>query len=288
MVGFLQGFSAGTDITAIGSLLNSIFPNQQINNPYSFDRFAAVINQQQGITPSNRFVMFITPPPILLQAYNNITGNILPFLCHSCNLPGIEISSVDYYNQGYGAVQHSPTRVRYERLITNFYADNGGAVINFFDTWLNKIVNNKTPTGSASAGVGGFLTTTFNSNINNADAYETYFHDDYVTTAQIHVYDRTNSPIVSYEFDEMWPFLRNDSRLAWQQHNSNLIIPIGFHYKTYKIIQYTNNGTPYSNGSLGSAVQQLGQIVQEFTTLGQSPLSITSLSTAITSGFGLL
>lgn len=266
--------TAGEYITNIGQIFNSIIPILNKNeSEKSFDKFVSVVSNANGLTPSNRFLLMITPPPIM--GHDPTDYKFIPFFCFDVNAPGFSYETYNYRTLSYGVQQEAPLAPIYSDIMANFYSDNNGKILHFFNRWYRSIINTNVNSNNPYNRTGSAI-------------YEVNFKSDYATTAYLYIFDQIDSNIITYEMDRFYPILINDMKLSWEQKNSHLILPIRFTYQNLNVYtQHEASNINYSSGQqLGNSITQLGQIVQEVGTLkGSRPMNI--LNTVVTSAFGL-
>lgn len=102
------------------------------------DAFKGVINKRGGLAKATRFdVMFTLPNGI-----SDDRGRDLTLLCETCQLPGKQITTMEY--SLYGHTIKIPTNFIQEDVTCIFNVTNDYYAKRIFDTWQNRVISNET------------------------------------------------------------------------------------------------------------------------------------------------
>ncbi len=263
-----------SELGQIFSSLTNIGGNANPVGAPTLDQFLSTIGQ--GLITDNKFLMFMGVPSILTSSVKAPPPNYLPFLCKRVNLPGMGFETNQYRANGYGPVQETPIAPKFNRITANFYCDTTGMVVNYFNFWFNRIINNS-------------LSTNNGYNSDGAYPYESYFKNEYAVNSQIVVYSQTNENVISYDMQLMFPIGIGDVTLDWGNKNQQFIFPVEFAYKACSGVankeQVNNSAT--NNRGFGNSITQLGQVVTNLGQFQNFSKTVPDVVSAISSAFSI-
>ena len=138
----------------------------------TIDDFKATIGKRAGLAKTNKFVVIMTPPfktfintdiqGLVSQA---LSGNIglndiindprdIAVLCESCSLPGRQITTLEYEDEGYRNQVKVPYSYINEDVTFTFHLTNDYYVKKVFEQWIATVVNQEEHTVSLYGDVG--------------------------------------------------------------------------------------------------------------------------------------
>lgn len=91
----------------------------------------------RGLARSNRFIIEFGLPQLIQKDTLNL--QTVHLLCESVSLPSINIASQP--NRSYGEQREIPYDRNFEPMTVNFYVDSEMVVKEFFDYWVNVVIN---------------------------------------------------------------------------------------------------------------------------------------------------
>ena len=185
-----------------------------------------------GYLPTNKFEVFITPPPILSNAaINNIgtpelVNNIVRDLCYridTVRIPGVTLLTADNAPYGVGPTQKQPVNAQYSETSFSMLSDGYGNIWQFWHNWLRAVFE---------------FTGTSASRVNTANKVPTYtsnYKHDYSTTMQIVMYDMFGNAIQKINLFEVFPVAMRETPMSWADNGNLLKININLSYSEYNI-----------------------------------------------------
>lgn len=206
--------------------------NNSVNNIRS-----KVLSGMDGMMNTSRFLVNITAPKCFGQDSTAISDseaaaadtasasqpgfskNNLPFLCHSVNVPGMQIDTQDVHPYGYGYRSKMPTGQTFPDVTCTFYGDSRLLSKNFFTKWLQYIVN-----FNGDTAMNGIAT------INDGGPFEIYYKDDYSTIVEITLFDLRSESVATYKLNGAYPIAISDVTLAWENSDQLYQFQVTFAY----------------------------------------------------------
>ena len=180
---------------------------------FNINDFKATIGLYGGPARNNLFVVEFTNTQSTF-----IGGADLRFFCQAAKLPGIDINSMDYKQQGFGLPQSMPMNLSPGALTSVFMLDSNHSILSFFHEWMQKVINYDVS--------GGIL-----SQVNNRLPYEIGYKDDYVTNMVVKHYSSTNvNQYYEYIFYDVFPTQIDGVTLSWSDNDSYASVPVNFSY----------------------------------------------------------
>lgn len=238
----------GALISSVGGFLGG-FGGERKSSEQGFDiqRFRSAIESMNGVADQSKFLVTIAAPKWarnnaqlaatasneqqILGAngsttmtrpenqYSNIFTSI-PFLCHATTLPGIQITPAAVRRYGYGAHEIRPGGVTYEKQTLKFYVDSNYSIIDFFQKWMQAIVNFD-------------IRSTDRRTVQGAFYNEVQYSDNYTTEIDIWTFDKAGNELLRYKLYEAYPVSLGGVEMSWDAKNSLAILPVAFRYKTW-------------------------------------------------------
>lgn len=180
---------------------------------FNVSEFRSAVNEK-NILRTNRFLMEFTIPLGLLgidtTSRNMNTVRRLEYWCEVTASPGLNLLAVDGRRYGYGPIEKRPINTTFTELNVTFYDDAKSDAWKFFNNWLRLI--NYSTLDSANRIAGGY----------SMDSYEVAYRQEYVTDANLLIYDQNGKLSRTITFREMFPLALSDAELNWNDNNSLL------------------------------------------------------------------
>ena len=115
-------------------------PRTGQNEPFSIDKFQGALQESNSLMRANRYVVTITPGPGWTWAGVDDVKPLV-FFCDAINIPGLTINPTEITRLGVGTFDRRPGRMLPSEISASFMLDQEGRNLNFFQTWVNNIVN---------------------------------------------------------------------------------------------------------------------------------------------------
>ena len=233
---------------------------------FNIDNFRAEIGSS-GTLPTHSFLVRFAPFSgdsslnNVLTNYTTINKDKLIMRCDNAILPGVNLIKEEAIRRyGYGPTETVPYNVNFGDFTLQWIVDNNSEVIDFFNRWINVIVNHNSKGGADMSSPNGEL--------NAYEPYEVGFKDDYSNRiVSVFVYDRSLNTTIEYSIYDVFPISIQSINLAWGDENQMMKYNVTFAF-TDMVMK-----TPMAGNSL-SYVSQQGTTVMSPNEERQNPNDI--------------
>lgn len=214
---------------------------------FSLSEFRSSINNS-GIARTNSYEVRIGLTSSLINFAGLDSGYTreLTLRCQSVQLPEVDLLTVPYYSKVIGGGERRVVGLNQYKVIgMEFIVDGDMKVQDFFNSWLQYIVNTYSPPGANYNAING-----------NQLPYEVGYRDEYSTTIDIDVYPRglknQNTTVYSYKLHRAFPVNSGNITLSYSDNDKYMILPIGFTYDSIETPKMNRglNLTDISQGPL--------------------------------------
>jgi hypothetical protein len=205
---------------------------------FKLSEFKSSLNNY-GVAKTNTYEVIISPP-FGVQLFTNISNEDMRQLtlrCSSVQLPEVDLLTLPYFSKVGGVAENRVIGVNQFKIIPmEFIVDADMRIANFFQSWLQFIVNYYSPPGK-----------NFNAINQNQLPYEVSYIKDYAATIDINIYpggmqgfpgtDGNNTAMQTYKLYNAFPVNMGNVALNWNNTDaaSTMILPIGFTYSAIEV-----------------------------------------------------
>ena len=278
-----------------GRRLKAATTNQAFSNTrrqgqsFNIGRFRAEVSGADSVLPTHSFLVVFSPMPWAIQKFPVSAGNldsILTMRCDNVVLPSINLlQEQNIRRYGFGPVENVAYGVNVGDFTLQFIVDKNAFVVQFFEEWLNKIVNRDSFGGA---------------NINNALAggrrpYEIAYKDTYACSSiNVFVYDRSQNNVMEYNIYDAFPTGIQSMNMSWSEENTLMKLNITFSFTDFRIkqspaknkqgaafsdeIKVTATGkfavNPFASGSTFATLDSSGDIARSLTDFSNETVTI--------------
>ncbi len=262
-------FRAATDFDK-----NNPFKNLDItedrsfgNNRYSAGRFdinsfrSKVVNND-GVLSTHSFLVVFSPMDwVPLKAIRNEIFPDLTMRCDNAILPTINLlQEQNVRRYGFGPVENVAYGVNVGDFTLQFIVDKEASIIDFFESWMNLIVNRDSFGGANMNNVIG----------DNKRPYEVAYKDTYACpSVNVFVYDRAQNTVLEYNIYDVFPTGIQSMNLSWSEENSLMKLNVTFSFTDLRIRSKQSN---FDNETAVSWAEMLNTAPIAVTTMGDQPL----------------
>jgi len=148
-----------------------------------------------------------------LTNYTTINKDKLILRCDNAILPGVTLIKEEAIRRyGYGPTETVPYNVNFGDFTLQWIVDNNSEVIDFFNKWINLVVNHDSKGGADMSTVSG--------EFNDYEPYMVGYKDDYSNSkVSVFVYDRQLNTTVEYNIFDAFPISIQSVNLSWGDEN---------------------------------------------------------------------
>lgn len=185
---------------------------------FNISEFSARLSKNNGVAVSNLFMVRITPPLALLD---QIGSNDLLFFCRAADIPGMNLQTVDYRPNAFGAIERRPVALPNEPLSTIFMVDGNFAIKSFFHRWMQLIVNYNNQNAHATQQ-------------DNQLPYEFGYKEDYASTVEVTMLTPADDGTrYTYTYHNAFPMNIGNVGVAWENSAEIMTMPVVFTYDKF-------------------------------------------------------
>lgn len=165
--------------------------------------------------------------------------------CENISLPGPKLlTNNNIRRYGYGPVEYMPHDVQFSNVSLSWIVDSNAEILEFFDKWMNAIINHESKGGSA---------------MNEAKTYEgsapveympynVGYKDDYACSRiTIFVYNMELEQVISYDLYDAFPISVSDTPMDWNNKGSHMKFTVSFAYTDIRVRRPTDPLLEFSN-----------------------------------------
>ena len=223
--------------------------NRRQGQSFNIGRFRAEVSGADSVLPTHSFLVVFAPMPWAIQKFPTAAGNldsILTMRCDNVVLPSINLlQEQNIRRYGFGPVENVPYGVNVGDFTLQFIVDKNAFVVQFFEEWLNKIVNRDSFGGA---------------NMNNVlpggrKPYEIAYKDTYACSSiNVFVYDRSQNNVMEYNIYDAFPTGIQSMNMSWSEENTLMKLNITFSFTDVRIKQSPAKNKKEGAGAFGSSV----------------------------------
>lgn len=197
---------------------------------FSIGVFKAEMANKRLLRP-NLFHVEFNLPTGLQTGHTNFNRNYgtvrtLEYWCEASSLSGFALNTYQGQRYGYGPIEQRPILPAYGEQQFMFIMDQETLNYDFFNDWLNIIVNTDMSEGPNDE---SGEVVSINS-VNPMAPYEISFRDDYVTNVSVIVYDSEGNAVKKITLRDAFPKTLGEISLAWSDNNTYMRLPVSLAY----------------------------------------------------------
>lgn len=236
--------------------------NRLKGNSFNIDRFRAeVVGNDDVLTTHSYLVVFSPMPWVPERATRDGIDSRLTMRCDNAILPTVSLlQEQNIRRYGFGPVENVAYGVNVGDFTLQFIVDKRGTIVDFFEAWMNRIVNRDSFGGA---------------NMNNAlrdgkRPYEVAYKDTYVCpSVNVFVYDRAQNTVMEYNIYDVFPTGIQSMNLSWGEENSLMKLNVTFSFTDLRIHPKFSN---FDNQQIVPVADTLQNAPITVATMGDKPL----------------
>jgi len=253
-------FRAATDFDK-----NNPFKNLDITEEagrFDINSFRSKVVNNDGVLSTHSFLVVFSPMDwVPLKAIRNEIFPDLTMRCDNAILPTINLlQEQNVRRYGFGPVENVAYGVNVGDFTLQFIVDKEASIIDFFESWMNLIVNRDSFGGANMNNVIG----------DNKRPYEVAYKDTYACpSVNVFVYDRAQNTVLEYNIYDVFPTGIQSMNLSWSEENSLMKLNVTFSFTDLRIRSKQSN---FDNETAVSWAEMLNTAPIAVTTMGDQPL----------------
>jgi hypothetical protein len=248
------------------------------NNRYSAGRFdinsfRSKVVGYDGVLSTHSFLVVFSPMDwVPLKAIRNEIFPDLTMRCDNAILPTINLlQEQNVRRYGFGPVENVAYGVNVGDFTLQFIVDKQASIIDFFESWMNLIVNRDSFGGANMNNVVG----------DNKRPYEVAYKDTYACpSVNVFVYDRAQNTVLEYNIYDVFPTGIQSMNLSWSEENSLMKLNVTFSFTDVRIRSKESN---FDNDSFIPFSEMLNYEPISISGAGDLPLSDTNIASILDS-----
>ncbi len=254
-------FNAATDFDknnpfGTGNAQNNAFNlDRRAGDTFNIAKFRARVTTADDVLPTHSFLVVFSPMTwVPLTAIKDGVDSLLTMRCENAILPTLNLlQEQNVRRYGFGPVENVAYGVNVGDFTLQFIVDKEARVIDFFEAWMNKIVNRDSFGGA-----------NMNNNVDDKKTpYEVSYKDTYACpSVNVFVYDRAQNTVIEYNIYDVFPTGIQSMNLSWSEENSLMKLNVTFSFTDLRIRPKTS-------------VFDQGTLLPTFDELGNEPIAVT-------------
>lgn len=197
---------------------------------FNISTFRTEVTEIDGVLPTHSFLVRFAPMDwmkLFPSADRNSIDEMLTMRCDNVILPSINLlQEQNIRRYGFGPVENVAYGVNVGDFSLQFIVDRNAWVVDFFEAWMNKIVNRDSYGGAnMNADVG-----------NNRTPYEVAYKDSYAcSSVNVFIYDRAQNTVMEYNIYDVFPTGIQSMNMSWSEENTMMRLNITFSFTDLRI-----------------------------------------------------
>ena len=233
----------------INSTQNESFNlDRRAGDTFNISKFRGQVTSADNVLPMHSFLVVFSPMTwVPNSAIRDGVDSLLTMRCENAILPTLNLlQEQNVRRYGFGPVENVAYGVNVGDFTLQFIVDKQARVIDFFEAWMNKIVNRDSFGGA---------------NINNdvgdrKTPYEVAYKDTYACpSVNVFVDDRAQNTVIEYNIYDVFPTGIQSMNFSWSEENSLMKLNVTFSFTDLRIRPKVS---VFDQGTLIPTVDQLG------------------------------
>jgi hypothetical protein len=229
--------------------------DRRAGDTFNIAKFRAQVTTADDVLPTHSFLVVFSPMTwVPNAAIKDGVDSLLTMRCENAILPSINLlQEQNVRRYGFGPVENVAYGVNVGDFTLQFIVDKQARVIDFFEGWMNKIVNRDSFGGA-----------NMNNNVGNEKTpYEVAYKDTYACpSVNVFVYDRAQNTVLEYNIYDVFPTGIQSMNLSWSEENSLMKLNVMFSFTDLRIRPKVS-------------VFDQGTIIPTVDKLGNEPIAVT-------------
>lgn len=250
------------------------FSNNRLSaGRFDINSFRSKVVGYDGVLSTHSFLVVFSPMDwVPLKAIRNEIFPDLTMRCDNAILPTINLlQEQNIRRYGFGPVENVAYGVNVGDFTLQFIVDKQASIIDFFESWMNLIVNRDSFGGANMNNVVG----------DNKRPYEVAYKDTYACpSVNVFVYDRAQNTVLEYNIYDVFPTGIQSMNLSWSEENSLMKLNVTFSFTDVRIRSKESN---FDNDSFIPFSEMLNYEPIAISGAGDLPLSETNIASILDS-----
>jgi hypothetical protein len=242
-----------------GTLTNN---TRRRGQSFNINRFRAEVVNSDSVLPTHSFLVVFAPMNwITTSATRQDLDSILTMRCENVVLPSINLlQEQNIRRYGFGPVENVAYGVNVGDFTLQFVVDKQALIVDFFEAWLNRIVNRDSYGGANMNNRGE----------NGRRPYEVAYKDNYAcSSVNVFVYDRAQNTVMEYNIYDVFPTGIQSMNMSWSEENTLMKLNITFSFTDLRIRPKVS---AFNQAAAEGPPQAIDPAIRRFIERGNQPL----------------
>ena len=221
-----KGINTNIKNTA-GTVDSAFSTGERTKGAFNIGRFRTEVSGADSVLPTHSFLVVFAP---MLWTRSKFSAqnldSLLTMRCDNVVLPSVNLlQEQNIRRYGFGPVENVAYGVNVGDFTLQFIVDKEALVVEYFEEWLNLIVNRDSFGGA-----------NMNNNINGRKPYEIAYKDTYsCPNVNVFVYDRSQNQVMTYNIYDVFPTGIQSMNMSWSEENTLMKLNITFSFTDLRI-----------------------------------------------------
>ena len=200
---------------------------ERTTGAFNIGRFRAEVSGADSVLPTHSFLVVFAP---MLWTRSKFSAqnldSLLTMRCDNVVLPSVNLlQEQNIRRYGFGPVENVAYGVNVGDFTLQFIVDKEALVVEYFEEWLNRIVNRDSFGGA-----------NMNNDTNGRKPYEIAYKDTYsCPNVNVFVYDRSQNQVMTYNIYDVFPTGIQSMNMSWSEENTLMKLNITFSFTDLRI-----------------------------------------------------
>jgi hypothetical protein len=200
---------------------------ERTKGTFNIGRFRAEVSGADSVLPTHSFLVVFAP---MLWTRSKFSAqnldSLLTMRCDNVVLPSVNLlQEQNIRRYGFGPVENVAYGVNVGDFTLQFIVDKEALVVEYFEEWLNRIVNRDSFGGA-----------NMNNDIDGRKPYEIAYKDTYsCPNVNVFVYDRSQNQVMTYNIYDVFPTGIQSMNMSWSEENTLMKLNITFSFTDLRI-----------------------------------------------------
>ena len=200
---------------------------ERTKGTFNIGRFRAEVSGADSVLPTHSFLVVFAPMAWTRSKFSaQNLDSLLTMRCDNVVLPSVNLlQEQNIRRYGFGPVENVAYGVNVGDFTLQFIVDKEALVVEYFEEWLNRIVNRDSFGGA-----------NMNNNTNGRKPYEIAYKDTYsCPNVNVFVYDRSQNQVMTYNIYDVFPTGIQSMNMSWSEENTLMKLNITFSFTDLRI-----------------------------------------------------
>jgi hypothetical protein len=216
-----------TNIPKASTVDSAFSTGERTAGTFNIGRFRAEVSGADSVLPTHSFLVVFAPMIWTRSKFSaQNLDSLLTMRCDNVVLPSVNLlQEQNIRRYGFGPVENVAYGLNVGDFTLQFIVDKSALVVEYFEEWLNLIVNRDSFGGA-----------NMNNDTNGRKPYEIAYKDTYsCPNVNVFVYDRAQNQVMTYNIYDVFPTGIQSMNMSWSEENTLMKLNITFSFTDLRI-----------------------------------------------------